>query len=144
MGISDRLKEERLRLGLSQSDFADVGGAHRKSQGNYESGERFPDAQYLSAISAAGADVQYIVTGQRQGQGIGESAVHQAVLDAVDLLSLGKKVDAGQLAKAVVKLVVRSSPQALASGRGDQVSISVGSNQGQVANRITNGKPGNE
>jgi transcriptional regulator with XRE-family HTH domain len=107
VGISDRLKEERLRLGLSQSDFADAGGAHRKSQGNYESGERFPDAQYLSAISVVGADVQYIVTGQRQGQGIGESAVHQAVLDAVDLLSLDKKVDAGQLAKAVVKLCAR-------------------------------------
>lgn len=109
VGISDRLKEERLRLGLSQSDFADAGGAHRKSQGNYESGERYPDAQYLSAIAAIGADVQYIVTGQRQGQGIGESAVHQAVLDAVDLLSLEKKVDADQLAKAVVKLCARQA-----------------------------------
>lgn len=121
MGISDRLKEERLRLGLSQSDFADVGGAHRKSQGNYESGERFPDAQYLSAISAAGADVQYIVTGQRQGQGIGESAVHQAVLDAVDLLSLEKKVDAGQLAKAVVKLCARHAKPAPPSSAAIQI-----------------------
>lgn len=51
--------------------------------------------------------MQYIVTGQRQGQGIGESAVHQAVLDAIDLLSMEKKVDAQQLAKAVVKLCAK-------------------------------------
>lgn len=52
--------------------------------------------------------MQYIVIGQRQGQGIGESAVHQAVLDAIDLLSLGKKVDAQQLANAVVKLCAKA------------------------------------
>lgn len=34
--------------------------------------------------------------------------MHQAVLDAVDLLSLEDKVDAAQLAKAVVKLVAKS------------------------------------
>lgn len=65
MGIAERLKEERVRLGRSQSEFAEIAGAHRKSQGNYESGERAPDAAYLEAIAAAGADVQYIVTGVR-------------------------------------------------------------------------------
>lgn len=65
MRIAERLKEERVRLGLSQSEFAEIAGAHRKSQGNYESGERAPDAAYLEAIAAAGADVQYIVTGER-------------------------------------------------------------------------------
>ncbi len=35
------------------------------SQINYEKGERKPDAGYLSAIAAMGADVLYIVTGQR-------------------------------------------------------------------------------
>lgn len=67
MGIAERLREERIRLGLSQADFAEAGGAHRKSQGNYESGERSPDADYLAAIAAVGADVQYIVTGEREG-----------------------------------------------------------------------------
>lgn len=65
MGIAERLKEERGRLGFSQADFAEIAGAHRKSQGNYESGERFPDAAYLAAIAKAGADIQYIVTGVR-------------------------------------------------------------------------------
>ncbi|WP_080762412.1 helix-turn-helix domain-containing protein [Chromobacterium violaceum] len=108
--IGDRLREERERLGLNQTDFAALGGVGRKSQFNYEESERQPDAAYLAAISVAGADVLYILTGQRQGKGIGESAVHQAVLEAVDLLSLEKKVDANQLAKAVTKLALRSVP----------------------------------
>ncbi len=36
--------------------------------------------------------------------------MHQAVLDAVDLLSLEDKVNAAQLAKAVVKLIAKSVP----------------------------------
>lgn len=67
MGIGERIREERERLGLSQADFAALAGAHRKSQGNYESGDRYPDAAYLAAIAEAGADVGYIVTGKRDG-----------------------------------------------------------------------------
>lgn len=52
------------------------------------------------------------------------SGVHQAVLDAVDLLSLGKKVDAEQLAKAVVKLC---------GNRGAGSVPSTGSSQTQTA-----------
>ncbi|MDD2978224.1 hypothetical protein [Aquabacterium sp.] len=74
--------------------------------------------------------MQYIVTGQRQGQGIGESAVFQAVLDAVDLLSLEKKVDAGQLAKAVVKLCARQASPASSTPAGVQI------HGGQVGNVI--------
>ena len=65
--IGERLREERERLGLNQTDFAAVGGVGRKTQFNYESGERAPDGAYLAAIAAAGADVLYILTGQRSG-----------------------------------------------------------------------------
>ncbi|MCW5657417.1 MAG: helix-turn-helix transcriptional regulator [Burkholderiaceae bacterium] len=66
-----RLREERERLGKSQSDFAalavqlGVRGATRQSLSMYEKGERPPDAGYLAAIAQAGADVRYIVTGAR-------------------------------------------------------------------------------
>lgn len=63
--IGGRLKEERERLGKNQTDFAALGGAGRKTQFNYETGERAPDGAYLAAIAAAGADVLYILTGQR-------------------------------------------------------------------------------
>lgn len=60
-----RLKDARLNLGLNQTDFAQIGGVTKKTQMLYESGERAPDSTYLSAIAAAGADVLYILTGQR-------------------------------------------------------------------------------
>lgn len=65
MSISDRLREEREKLQLSQTAIAEIGGVQKRAQINYEAGERFPDAKYLSAIAAAGADVRYILTGQR-------------------------------------------------------------------------------
>ena len=63
--IFDRLRAERERLGLSQQALAERCGVTARSQRNYESGERAPDASYLSAIAAAGADVLYILMGQR-------------------------------------------------------------------------------
>lgn len=65
--ISERLKTEREGLGLSQQALADRLGISLRSQQNYEKGDRSPDANYLSAIAAAGADVRYILTGQRDG-----------------------------------------------------------------------------
>lgn len=63
--IGDRLREERIRLGLSQDEFAAVAGVQRRAQGNYERGERAPDAVYLASVAARGADIQYIVCGIR-------------------------------------------------------------------------------
>lgn len=72
--IGARLKEERERLGQSQTDTAAIAeaagapGATRQSQALYEKGKRMPDAAYLAAIAAAGADVLYILTGVRVGE----------------------------------------------------------------------------
>jgi len=63
--MGERLKEERERLELTQTAFAAIGGATRKTQFNYETGERVPDGAYLAAIAEAGADVLYILTGER-------------------------------------------------------------------------------
>jgi len=65
--ISDRLREAREGLGFSQQVLADRCGVTARSQRNYEAGERFPDAAYLTALAAAGADIRYILTGQREG-----------------------------------------------------------------------------
>ncbi|MDV5387703.1 helix-turn-helix transcriptional regulator [Pseudomonas juntendi] len=65
VGIGDRLKEERERLGLNQTDFAALAGASKNSQYNYEKGERSPDSNYLAAAAAQGVDVLYVITGGR-------------------------------------------------------------------------------
>ena len=107
--IGDRLREERLRLGLSQAALGEKLGITSKTQVRYEAGDRSPDGEYLASIGALGADVLYVITGQHQCRGIGEETVWKAVLDAVTLLSLDKKVDAEQLARAVAMLAMREA-----------------------------------
>lgn len=63
MTIGDRLKKERSRLGLSQTDLGAAGGVGKTTQINYEKGTGSPDARYLFAISELGVDVLYVVTG---------------------------------------------------------------------------------
>ncbi|MBF0605707.1 MAG: helix-turn-helix transcriptional regulator [Nitrospirae bacterium] len=65
--FGERLREERKRLKLNQSQFAALGGVQVRAQIHYEKDERRPDADYLIAIAAAGADVTYIITGVRSG-----------------------------------------------------------------------------
>lgn len=69
-----RLRAERQRLGLSQDAFAALAKQSRKSQINYEKGDRSPDLHYLAAIAEAGADVGYILTGRRERPPPGASA----------------------------------------------------------------------
>lgn len=70
MNIFERLKEERKRLALTQTEFGRLGGVGKTTQINYESGERSPDAQYLEAIARTGVDVQYILTGVRSSMAL--------------------------------------------------------------------------
>lgn len=65
MNVHTRLEEERKRLGKGQEEMAASGLVKLRTYANYASGFRVPDADFLSAIAAAGADVQYILTGTR-------------------------------------------------------------------------------
>lgn len=67
VSFGERLREERIRLGLSQTVFGTKGGVTKKTQMLYEADERSPDGVYLAAIAMAKADVLYILTGQRSG-----------------------------------------------------------------------------
>ena len=65
MDISTRLQEERKRLGLTQEAVAAQLGATKRSVINWEGGAALPGAEVLARYAAAGADVLYILTGQR-------------------------------------------------------------------------------
>ncbi|MFS9435480.1 helix-turn-helix transcriptional regulator [Citrobacter sp. C348] len=105
-----RLKEERIRLGLDQDGFGQLGGVKKNAQSNYENGVRKPDSDYLAGIAAAGADVLYVLTGNRTPVAklsSEESALvekyrastpeHRSILDTVSAalaqLGVGKKAD---------------------------------------------------
>lgn len=78
-----RIREERKRLGCTQKEFAVLGGVARLSQFKYEKGEHSPGLQYLNAISRAGADVLYIVTGERMGAVLSPQALRRLEMQAM-------------------------------------------------------------
>lgn len=59
--VGERVREERIRLGIKQDEL----GVAAKTQRFYESGNSSPDAEYLQNFASLGADVLYIITGQR-------------------------------------------------------------------------------
>jgi len=65
LNIGERLKTERLRLEKPQSEVARLCDVTTRTQVNYESGRRYPDACYLALFSAMGGDILYVVTGTR-------------------------------------------------------------------------------
>lgn len=60
-----RLKEERERLGLSQTEFAKKMGVHRNTVVRYESGEREPDTGFLARVGDIGVDPGYLLFGRK-------------------------------------------------------------------------------
>ena len=67
--IGERLREERQRLGLSQTALAATASVGKHSQINYESDRNAPDANYLTAAAKQGVDIYYVLTGQRTNLG---------------------------------------------------------------------------
>ena len=61
--VGIRLRAERKRLGLTQSQLGARGGVSLGSQHAYESGIHRPDTRYLALIAEAGIDMQYVVLG---------------------------------------------------------------------------------
>lgn len=66
--VGSRLRKERERLGLIQTELAEKIGISRTSQQNYENDRRKPDTDYLSRVADLGVDVQYVITGERVRQ----------------------------------------------------------------------------
>jgi transcriptional regulator with XRE-family HTH domain len=63
LGIAARLRQERERLGLTQSQLADLFGVTRFTISNYESGCRMPTADQLRAMADVGADASFVLSG---------------------------------------------------------------------------------
>ncbi|RBP73462.1 helix-turn-helix protein [Shewanella putrefaciens] len=63
-----RLRDERIKLGLSQTEFGGHGGVRKNTQSKYETNERAPDAHYLAKVAKIGVDVQYVLTGEPRAE----------------------------------------------------------------------------
>ncbi|MGM0936296.1 MAG: helix-turn-helix domain-containing protein [Pseudomonadota bacterium] len=63
--IGIRLKNERERLGLNQTEFAQLAGHSRSAQAGYERDEKIPGGAYLQMLADNGCDVLYVLTGKK-------------------------------------------------------------------------------
>ncbi|HDR9337189.1 helix-turn-helix transcriptional regulator [Burkholderia multivorans] len=110
-GSHDRLREERVRLGYNQTEFAAVAGTTQRSQTVYETGKRSPDLEYLAAIATIGADVQYIATGKRTvANSVPVDAMEKAISTAFEMIKTsGVEVTSGQFVQMVKTLLPQPS-----------------------------------
>ena len=63
-GFGERLKRERLRLGLSQEELAAVAGMKPLAILNYEKNKSSPTLKTLYAFERKGMNLSYLVLGQ--------------------------------------------------------------------------------
>lgn len=64
IGIGERIRAERERLGFSQPAFAALGDSSKNSQLSWEKETAYPNARVLEAWARVGADTGFIVTGR--------------------------------------------------------------------------------
>lgn len=115
MTIAERLKEERERLGFSQPRLGELTGVVKQTVIQWEKGASAPDAVQLSAFAAAGADVQYILTGNRTGPSVLTQA-QQVAGYSVEVLSKEEQalLDNYRNAPDVGKMAVEAAVAAVA------------------------------
>ena len=63
--VGERLREERERLGLNQTEFGALLGVSRGTQKNYELGANSLDLRYVAALEECGVDAAFVLTGRR-------------------------------------------------------------------------------
>ncbi len=81
----DRLAQERAKLWKTQQEAADHFGVSRVTWGQCERGNATPSGDVLAGLAALGADVLYVLTGQRSQALPAEATLPQderALLDA--------------------------------------------------------------
>lgn len=64
MNFGERLRYERKRLGLTQSELAKKLGISRNTQVNYEAMNREPDVKYLGRLEELGVNTRYLISGE--------------------------------------------------------------------------------
>ena len=83
IGFGHRLRDERKRLKMNQTEFALVGGVGRLAQYQYEKEVSAPNTNYLDAIAKIGVNLNYLVLGIRFDSGRLTAEQEQRVQDKV-------------------------------------------------------------
>lgn len=105
--IGDRLREVRNHLSLSQADLGEIFGVDRKVVGNYEENKTSPRADQLISFQSRGADIVYILTGQRAPLSLRQESPSyspaERLAESIRTLKLSEE-DAGILRELALRL----------------------------------------
>lgn len=63
--LGRRLRQERERLGLTQTDLAEIAGVRRITVYQYEKGDRRASLDFLLSVEHVGVSFEYILRGER-------------------------------------------------------------------------------
>ncbi|ERI50506.1 hypothetical protein N878_08580 [Pseudomonas sp. EGD-AK9] len=107
-GTGERLREERDRLGLNQTDFGVVAGVSRGTQKAYELETSSPSIDYLLALQGMGVDVHYVLTGARISTDAGSLAPDEAsLLEHYRQLPEAERGHTGKMVAALAEMAGR-------------------------------------
>ena len=107
--VGRRLREERQRRDETVDEFAEASALHATSVGNYERGERSPNATLLLLWHDIGVDIGYVLTGVRWGSKVNQfeqdlidrygklSGEEQAIVSALLAYMTGETVDLAKM-----------------------------------------------
>lgn len=156
MTIGDRLREERLRLGLSQPKFAEIAGTTKQTLFSWETCKTAPDAHQLASFALNGVDVFFVLTGERLSAQPAADASEQLLLDNYRRCALPAKQNllqssvllAAGLAESAKRVpAVKAKAQGLqpislsADGSGNVQIGSIGGNYGGPPLKSVTRKP---
>lgn len=93
------LKNERIRLGLTQDEISSACGIAKRTYNYYENGERAPNTDFLFAFAQIGGDVNYLFTGERTKERL-------EPLEKVALLAFNKLKEEGLKTSAITYMTM--------------------------------------
>lgn len=117
--FSERLKEERVRAGLTQADLAEIADVSREMIGKYERGAAEPGSGVLVDLDRAGLDVLYVLTGRRAPRGALSLTPQEQQLLAI----YSSATEPGRAALDAVAVLVMNASAIRQSGASTQVSV---------------------
>ena len=105
--IGKRLKEERNKLGLYQSDIAERCGVSREQWGKYERGENKPSSEKLFSFQKAGIDIDYVMHGVHADITRPSENLPEYTAEEAELLTLFRQ--SSELGRAVILSAARGA-----------------------------------
>ena len=114
MSIGERLREERVRLGMAQPVFAAHAGTTKQTLFSWENGKTAPNAEQLAALASAGVDVMFVLCGARAKPPL--QAAEEALLQSYRRCTAAAQVSLLQTAALMAAGIEMQPVPAAASG----------------------------